>query len=196
MPTHRIAGLYGNSTFNLSRSSQTVFHSSCTISLFPPAMFSTSLPTLAIFMMIAILVGVSSSSEHGSDLHFPDANKVGHFFFFHELSGHLSIFFGEIFKFRFFAHFWTGLFVLFLLSCMGSYSILSPNPLSNVWRSGISPILWVVFLLSWWCLLAHKKFSFWGSPIYRFFLILSFVLLVSYVKRLYLNPRSWVFTLI
>ena len=67
-PRNGIVWLYGNSSFNLLRDGQAIFHSSCTVlHTCPPtpqqckdSNFSTSLPTACyfVFLIIAILVGV------------------------------------------------------------------------------------------------------------------------------------------
>ena len=71
------------------------------------------------------------------------------------------------------------------LSWKSSLYILGTNTLSYMWLANVSPILWDVFSVPWWCL-KQKTFKYWWSPIYQCFLLLL-MLLMSYLRRLYLT---------
>ena len=75
------------------------------------------------------------------------ANDVEHLFIFL-----LAIFISFLEKclYKCFCHFLIWLFVFLLLSCKSFSYILDKSPLLNIWLTNIFPILWFVFLLSWW----------------------------------------------
>ena len=60
------------------------------------------------------------------------------------------------------------------------------NLLSDIWFANISPILCIVFLLSWWCPLKHKVFNFDDS----YWFIFSFVVCGITSKKSLFSTRS------
>ena len=67
---------------------------------------------------------------------------------FHKLIGQLDTFFFE--KNLSFTHFYFGLIVFFLLICRSSLYILDMSPSLYYVLQIFSPILWLVYFLSWW----------------------------------------------
>ena len=100
IPRCRIAGSYGNSAFNFLSCCQTVPkwlpHFTFLLAMHEGSKFSTFSPTV-----VNICPGWSKAISHcGVDLHFPD-NKWC-WTSFHERTGHLFIFFGELFMIPFY----------------------------------------------------------------------------------------------
>ena len=71
-------------------------------------------------------------------------------FFFHVSFGHLDVFFGEV-SIMSFGHFFTGVFVFWVLSLISSLWILDTNPLSdmsfeNIFSHSINCLLDLLFV--------------------------------------------------
>ena len=75
------------------------------------------------------------------------------------------------------------------LSWKSSLYILGTNTLSDIWLANISPILWDVFSVFWWCPLRHKILM--KSNLSMFSFVACAFDVVS--KKALPNPRSWRF---
>ena len=147
---------YGDSMFNILRNYQTVFqsghmlHSHQQHVRIPISLHSHQHLLLSRFFIIAVLLGVKWRLILVLICIFQMTNDVEHLFMCLLAIHRFSL---EKCLFRSFAHFSIGLFVFYywVKRTIHIFWILIPTQIHDTQR--FFSTLWVVFSLSWWCLL-------------------------------------------
>ena len=145
-----IAGWYGSSIFNFLRRLCTVFQwlhqSTFPLTVYKASIFPASTPVLVICFLLDDVRSITREvlSHCGFDVHFPDDCDIERL-----LTWLLAICISSLGKCPFInrssAHFWIGLFGLFLclliLHCLSSLYTLDINPLLDIWLANVFPRL-------------------------------------------------------